>query len=116
MLVGVELELVAEQAQVAVHDHGALEVALVAVALPAGLTHWDSLSGWKPPKGTVYGFYAKNLYGMKVIDVEYQVLRTYGGSYKGKGRYLTGVTIEPLLVSVAPPPLGEVGWGWCSRT
>jgi hypothetical protein len=72
-----------------------------ATALPAGLTHWDSLSGWKAPKGTVYGFYAKNAYGMKVIDVEYQVLRTYGGSYNGKGRYLTAVTIEPLKVDVA---------------
>jgi len=72
-----------------------------ATALPAGLTHWDNLSGWKTPKGTVYGFYAKNAYGVKVIDVEYQVLRTYGGSYKGKGQYLTAVTIEPLKVDVA---------------
>ena len=72
-----------------------------ATALPQGLTHWDSLSGWKPPKGTVYGFSAKNAYGMTVINVKYQVLRTFGGSYKGKGQYLTGVTIEPLLVDVA---------------
>lgn len=72
-----------------------------ATALPQGLTHWDSLSGWKPPKGTVYGFYAKNSYGMTVINVKYQVLRTYGGSYKGKGAYLTAVTIEPLQVDVA---------------
>jgi hypothetical protein len=72
-----------------------------ATALPQGMTHWDSLSGWKPPKGTVYGFSAKNAYGITVINVRYQVLRTYGGSYKGKGQYLTAVAIEPLNVDVA---------------
>ncbi len=72
-----------------------------ATALPAGLTHWDSLAGWRPPAGQVYGFTAKNAYGIKVIDVEYQVLRTYGGSYNGHGKYLTAVTIEPLKVDVA---------------
>jgi hypothetical protein len=38
---------------------------------------------------------------MTVIDVKYQVEMTYGGSYKGKGRYLTGVTVAPLKVDVA---------------
>ena len=72
-----------------------------AVAVPSGTVHWTQLSGWKPPKGVIYGFSAKNLYGAKVIDVKYQVLRNYGGSYKGKGQYLSAVTIEPLYVSVA---------------
>ncbi|MEK7858077.1 MAG: hypothetical protein AAB320_02965 [Elusimicrobiota bacterium] len=75
-----------------------------ATALPEGIKSWNQLSGWKPPKGTVYGFYAKNAYGATMINVKYQVLRTYGGGYKGKGKYLTAVTIEPLLV--------EVGWGY----
>jgi len=69
-------------------------------ATPQGITHWSQLAGWKPPEGTVYGFSAKNAYGIKVVDVKYQVLRTYGGSYNGKGKYLTAVTIQPLTVDV----------------
>lgn len=72
-----------------------------ATALPEGIKTWGQLESWKPPQGTIYGFTAKNAYGVKVIDVRYQVLRTYGGSYKGKGRYLTAVTVEPLRVDVA---------------
>jgi hypothetical protein len=71
-----------------------------AVALPQGITNWGQLAGWKQPQGTVYGFYAKNTYGQTVIDVRYQVLRIYGGNYKGKGKYLTAVTVEPLRVDV----------------
>lgn len=70
-------------------------------ALPDGITHWAQLGEWKPPVGTIYGFYAKNGYGVKVIDVRYQVLRTIGGKYEGKGRYLNGVTVQPLRVDVA---------------
>ena len=75
-----------------------------ATALPKGATRWDSMGGWQAPKGTIYGLTAKNAYGITVINVRYQVLRTYGGSYKGKGKYLTAVTVEPLLV--------EVAWGY----
>ncbi len=72
-----------------------------ATALPKGLKGWTDMAGWLPPAGMVYEMSAKNLYGMKVIDLRYQVLRTYGGSYDGTGRYLTAVTIQPLLVNVA---------------
>lgn len=75
-----------------------------AVAVPSGTANWGQLEGWKPPRGQVYGFLAKNGFGATVIEVRYQVLRTYGGSFKGKGRYLTAVAIEPLLV--------EVAWGY----
>lgn len=71
-----------------------------AVALPSGTVSAAQLAGWKPPRGTVYGLTAKNLYGQKVIDVRYQVLRQYGGQYHGHGRYLSGVTIQPLQVDV----------------
>jgi hypothetical protein len=75
-----------------------------ATALPKGSTGWQDIGGWHPPVGTIYQLTAKNAYGMKMINVRYQVLRTYGGSYQGKGRYLTAVTVEPLLV--------EVGWAY----
>lgn len=75
-----------------------------ATAVPEGITHWAQLTGWDPPAGNVYGFVAKNAYGSKMVEVRYQVLRTVGGAYKGKGQFLTGVTIEPLTVTV--------GWGY----
>ena len=71
-----------------------------ATATPKGVDHWTQLAGWKAPEGTVYGFSAKNAYGATVINVRYQVLRTCGGNYNGKGKYLTAVTIEPLTVDV----------------
>jgi hypothetical protein len=72
-----------------------------ATALPKGVSGWTDMAGWLPPVGTIYELTAKNAYGIKVIDLRYQVLRTYGGSYDGKGKYLTAVTVEPLLVDVA---------------
>lgn len=72
-----------------------------AAAVPDGITHWSQLTGWDIPAATTYGFTAKNAYGGTVVNVRYAVLRTTGGAYKGKGRYLTGVTIEPLRVDVA---------------
>ncbi|MFA5139271.1 MAG: hypothetical protein WC728_08555 [Elusimicrobiota bacterium] len=72
-----------------------------ATAVPDGITHWTQLAQWKPPEGTTYAFYAKNAYGVKTVDVKFVVFRTCGGTYKGKGKYLTGVTVEPVSVSVA---------------
>lgn len=70
-------------------------------AVPEGITSWTQLAQWKPPESTMYGFYAKNAYGVRVIDVKYVVFRTCGGNYKGKGKFLTGVTVEPTSISVA---------------
>jgi len=69
-------------------------------ATPQGITHWGQLAGWKAPQWTEYRLYAKNLYGATVIDVRFQVLRTCGGNYNGKGKYLTAVTIAPVQVDV----------------
>lgn len=70
-------------------------------AVPYGIEHWTQLQGWKAPATKRYGFTFKNLYGMKVVDVEYQVHYTYGGNYNGIGQYLTGVTVEPIKVDTA---------------
>ncbi|MEW5951671.1 MAG: hypothetical protein GX447_03515 [Elusimicrobia bacterium] len=72
-----------------------------AVALPQGITAPSQLSGWSRPKVYIYGFYAENLYGIKTVDVEYRVIFTYGASYNGKGKYLTGVSVVPTKVDVA---------------
>ncbi|MFA6029413.1 MAG: hypothetical protein WC969_06150 [Elusimicrobiota bacterium] len=71
-----------------------------AAAVPDGITHWAQLGGWRPPEGRVYQLTAKNMYGANTIDVRFEVTRCYGGNYKGKGKYLTNVTIEPLQVNV----------------
>ena len=78
--------------------------ATYATALPKGAAGWTQMTGWQAPEGKVYALTAKNSLGATVINVRYQVLRTYGGSYQGKGKYLTAVTVEPLLV--------EVAWGY----
>jgi len=72
-----------------------------AVAYPQGITSASQLEKWTKPLSYVYGFSAKNLYGVKTIDVEYKAIYTYGGSYKGKGRFLTAVTIIPTKVNVS---------------
>ena len=75
-----------------------------ATALPEGVKGWGSMAGWSRPKGTIYELVAKNAYGGQVVRLRYQVLRTSGGTYKGTGKYLTAVTVEPLLL--------EVAWGY----
>ena len=72
-----------------------------AVAVPQGITEWNQLSGWKKPKSYTYVFSARNFYGAKVVDVRYKVIFTYGGAYKGKGQYLTGVTMIPSTTNVS---------------
>ncbi|MFA6434838.1 MAG: hypothetical protein WCW52_09100 [Elusimicrobiales bacterium] len=75
-----------------------------ATALPQGITAWNQLAGWQRPKSYTYGFSVKNLYGATVVNVKYKVMFTYGGSYNGKGRYLTGVTMLPVSA--------DVSWGY----
>ncbi len=72
-----------------------------ATAVPQGIASWINLTNWKGPKAYTYGFYANNLYGVEVINVRYKVIYMYGGDYKGKGNYLTGVSIVPEIVDVA---------------
>lgn len=75
-----------------------------ATAYPQGVTSATQLAGWSRPKSYVYGFYAENLYSYPMIDVKYKVSYTYNGSYKGKGKYLTAVTVVPENV--------QVSWGY----
>ncbi len=67
-------------------------------AVPQGITHWTQLQNWKRPKTRQYVLSTKNFYGVEVIRVKYQVTWTYGGDFQGKGKFLTGVTVEPLAV------------------
>lgn len=67
-------------------------------AVPFGTSHWTQLQGWSKPATKRYSFSMKNGYGTDVVKVTYQVHYTYNGNFQGKGKFLTGVTVEPLDV------------------
>ena len=67
-------------------------------AVPYGIQHWTQLQGWSKPKTETYRFIARNFFGIKVVKVTYQLEFRYNGNYRGKGKFLTGVTIEPISV------------------
>ncbi|MFA6584463.1 MAG: hypothetical protein WCS77_09215 [Elusimicrobiaceae bacterium] len=73
-------------------------------AVPKGMAHWTDLSGWEMPKAYGYAMVKKNLYHITVVNMKYQVIFTYGGNMDGKGKYLTGVTVQPISLDVA--------WAW----
>lgn len=70
-------------------------------AVPEQMTHWSQMTGWQGPDSKVYKFSAKNLVGMEVVTAYYKVHYVWGGSFRGRGKYLTGVTIEPVTVTTA---------------
>lgn len=53
---------------------------------------------WKMPVKRTYKASWHNLYGVEVVALQYSVFYSYGGSYDGKGRYLTSVQIIPEQV------------------
>jgi hypothetical protein len=72
-----------------------------ASAVPYGTSHWTQLQGWSKPSTKKYGFVMKNGYGTEVVKVIYQVHWTHSGNFNGAGKFLTGVTVEPLSVTTA---------------
>lgn len=68
-------------------------------AVPYGTNHWSQLQGWSRPSTKKYSFSMKNGFGSQVVKVAYQVHYVHSGNYQGKGKFLTGVTIEPLSVT-----------------
>jgi hypothetical protein len=69
-------------------------------ALPEGATDWMSLESWQPEVARTYEVSYQNHFGMDVVDFKYRVVYAYGGSYAGRGRYLTGMTVIPEDLSV----------------
>lgn len=67
-------------------------------AVPAEAVHWTYLQGWKRPSVRKYSFTVNNALGGRVAKVDYQVHWAHGGNYRGKGLFLTGVTVEPISV------------------
>lgn len=75
-----------------------------ASAMPKGVKNWAQMSGWKTPNSKSFRIVYKNKYGVEVVDFTYRVLFTYGGGFKGVGKYVTGAMIIPADLTVL--------WGW----
>lgn len=58
------------------------------------------LENWQIPKTVKYNYVALTNFGNEAVNFTYAVQFSYGGSYGGKGKYLTGVNIVPLNVKL----------------
>lgn len=72
-----------------------------ATALPQNITAWQQLEAWQNPKAKYYQITYKNLYGIEVAKLVYKIIYLYGGSFKGQGRYLGYVSVEPKELKTA---------------
>ena len=61
------------------------------------ITAFD-LTSWSLPQSSSYRIRVKNGWGKIVVDISYRIFYSYGGTYNGKGAYLTGVAVEPTHV------------------
>jgi hypothetical protein len=88
---------------------------LVTKGRPSNITKYDPISvipkvngqpvdimateNWKMPVKKTYQVVYKNFYGFDVVTFRYSILFSYGGSYEGKGAYITAAQIIPESVS-----------------
>ncbi len=59
------------------------------------------LENWSMPKTKKFKITYKNGFGSTVVRFDYLVIATTGGTYNGKGAYLTGVQIIPSNIHVS---------------
>jgi len=73
----------------------------VASGVPQGITDWRSLDGWQTPRSRLVRMSYKNGFDMDVVDFTYRMVYTYGGSFDGRGKYLSQVSVVPANLQVA---------------
>ncbi len=61
---------------------------------------WYAVGGWKPERNVTIKTTYENGFGMKVVELEYQVKLLYGGNVKGHGLYVASARIIPISVNV----------------
>ncbi len=66
-----------------------------ASAVPQNITAWQQLEGWKNPQSKYYEITYKNLYNVEVAKLVYKIIYLTNGSYKGQGKYIGYVSVEP---------------------
>jgi len=59
------------------------------------------MSNWSIPKTQTYEVIYKNLYGVTMVNFTFMITFQHDGTFKGVGKYLTGVNIIPSNISVA---------------
>ena len=59
------------------------------------------MENWQMPRSRSYKVVYENLYGMEVVSFTFTVHFQYGGSFEGKGKYLTGVLVSATELFVA---------------
>ena len=75
-----------------------------AEALPKEATDWQMLENWTyPPMAAGFDLVAKNLLGMTLVSLRYEVQWTYGGSFNGKGQYVANLIVVPSEVTANLP-------------
>jgi hypothetical protein len=62
---------------------------------------FGEMENWSMPKVKTYRVVYKNLLGMEVVAFTYGVYYQHGGTYQGKGAYLTGVNVNARDVKVS---------------
>lgn len=59
------------------------------------------LANWSAPKAATYTVKYVNGFNMSVVEFDFTIIFSYGGTYQGKGKYITAAQIIPKTVSVA---------------
>lgn len=65
---------------------------------------WTQLTGWQNERTITYSVSAKNAYGIKTVDLEYQLKLRAGGGLNGVGKYIASARVVPSKV--------DVKWGY----
>lgn len=73
-----------------------------AAAIPPEVTNMMRMVGWSRPAASQFSFAVKDAVGREAVSVDFLVARISGGSYEGRGKYLTGVMAVPARVEVRP--------------
>lgn len=73
----------------------------VAHGLPSGISCWTELEGWKPPMIKAFRIGYENAFGVTVVNYEFRVSFIYGGSFNGRGHYITHAMFQPKKIDVA---------------
>lgn len=77
--------------------HNTTSYAPISVIPKVGGVYVDifETENWSMPRKNTYVITYKNLYGMEVVKFKYSVIYSYGGTYNGKGAYITSAIIVP---------------------
>lgn len=69
-----------------------------ASAVPKGVDFWTDLQGWETPNSHLFQLVFKNKLGSRVVDLSYRIVYGWGGTFDGKGHFLSDVTVLPTEI------------------